>query len=377
MKKLALVLMGLVLLASCGQSELDKKKKQLADDKAEVKKLNSEIESLEKEIAKLDTSFKVEQKAKLIETTELAKQDFKHYIEVQGSVDAEENVTVLPQQPGIVKALYVKEGQHVTKGQILGITETTQTMEVALQTLQTQLDLATTAYEKQKALWDQNIGSEIQYLQAKTQKETLEKQMAAQRAQLEMTKLIAPISGTVDAVNLKVGDMAIGSQLMPGIRIVNNNSLSVKAKLSDNDFGKVKEGDKVELEVGDGRAPVIATVSYVQKTIDARSRTFTVEVDLNNAGNQLAANMIARLKINDAVLKDVIVVPSNIVQTSVDGQYVLVAEENNGNKVARKHMVKTGMDYKGQTVITEGLTTGDKIITSGYTEVVDGQKIQF
>lgn len=377
MKKLILAVMGLALLASCGQSELEKKKEQLAADKAQLKKLTGEIETLEKEIAKLDTSFKVEQKAKLIEITDLAPQDFKHYIEVQGSVDAEENVTVLPQQPGIVKAIYVKEGQHVNKGQIMGITETTQTMEVGLQTLQTQLDLATTAYEKQKALWDQNIGSEIQYLQAKTQKETLEKQMALQKSQVEMTKLIAPISGTVDAVNLKVGDMAIGSQLMPGIRIVNNNSLSVKAKLSDNDFGKVKEGDKVELEVGDNQKPIIANVSYVQKTIDARSRTFTVEVDLSNAGNALAANMIARLKINDAIIKNAIVVPSNIVQTSVDGLYVLVATEENGQKIARKHMVQTGVEYKGQTVITDGLKEGDKIITSGYTEVVDGQKIQF
>ncbi len=377
MKKLVLAVMGLALLASCGQSELEKKKEQLVADKAQLKKLTSEIETLEKEIAKLDTSFKVEQKAKLIETTDLVPQDFKHYIEVQGNVDAEENVTVLPQQPGIVKAIYVKEGQHVNKGQIMGITETTQTMEVGLQTLQTQLDLATTAYEKQKALWDQNIGSEIQYLQAKTQKETLEKQMALQKSQVEMTKLIAPISGTVDAVNLKVGDMAIGSQLMPGIRIVNNNSLSVKAKLSDNDFGKVKEGDKVELEVGDNQKPIIANVSYVQKTIDARSRTFTVEVDLSNAGNALAANMIARLKINDAIIKNAIVVPSNIVQTSVDGLYVLVATEENGQKIARKHMVQTGVEYKGQTVITDGLKEGDKIITSGYTEVVDGQKIQF
>lgn len=377
MKKLILAVMGLALLASCGQSELEKKKEQLAADKAQLKKLTGEIETLEKEIAKLDTSFKVEQKAKLIEITDLAPQDFKHYIEVQGSVDAEENVTVLPQQPGIVKAIYVKGGQHVNKGQIMGITETTQTMEVGLQTLQTQLDLATTAYEKQKALWDQNIGSEIQYLQAKTQKETLEKQMALQKSQVEMTKLIAPISGTVDAVNLKVGDMAIGSQLMPGIRIVNNNSLSVKAKLSDNDFGKVKEGDKVELEVGDNQKPIIANVSYVQKTIDARSRTFTVEVDLSNAGNALAANMIARLKINDAIIKNAIVVPSNIVQTSVDGLYVLVATEENGQKIARKHMVQTGVEYKGQTVITDGLKEGDKIITSGYTEVVDGQKIQF
>lgn len=376
MKKSFLIFGALLVLASC-KTELEKKKEQLASDKTKVKELTTEIDKLEKEIAKLDTSYKVEQKSKLVEVQQISRQDFKHYIEVQGNVDAEENVTVLPQQPGIVTAIYVKEGDHVSKGQLLGITETTHTTELGIQTLQTQLDLATTAYEKQKALWDQKIGSEIQYLQAKTQKETLEKQIALQRSQLEMTKIIAPIAGTVDAVNLKIGDMAIGSQLMPGIRIVNNAKLSVKAKLSDSDFGKVKEGDKVELEFGDIGKTITAPVTYVQKIIDPRSRTFTVEVDLNNPGTSFAANMIARLKINDATMKDALVVPSNIVQKSADGLYVLVAVEEGGQKIARKRIVEVGSEYKGQTVITSGLEDGDKVISVGYNELVDGQKIQY
>lgn len=379
MKKYLTISLGLLLAACTGGEEKDlaAKKQQLADYKTKAKELLVKIEQLQKEIAKLDTTVKIEQKSKLITVDTLRKQEFKHYIEVQGNVDAAENISALPQQPGIVTAIYVKEGQRVTKGQLLGITETTSTMEAGLQTMQIQLDLATTAFERQKRLWDQKIGSEIQYLQAKTQKEALEKQMAVQRSQVEMTKIKAPISGTVDAVNLRVGEMAIGSQLMPGIRITNNLNLSVKAKLADSEFGKIKEGDKVELVFPDINKTVAEKVTHVEQTIDPRSRTFNVEVKLNNASNEYAANMIAKLRINDAILKNVLLVPSNIIQKSTDGLYVLIAEQNNGIKYARKKSIQTGLEYNGRTVITEGLSEDDNIITFGYSEIVDGQRIEF
>lgn len=378
MKNMLFVLSAAFILNACESgNELDKKKKELNDAKATVKELTAKIQTLEKEIAKLDTGAKVAEKVKLVQIDSLKKQDFKHFIEVQGNVDAEENVMVLPQQPGVVTAIYVKEGDRVSKGQLLAITETTSAMEAAIATLQTQYDLAKTAYEKQERLWNQKIGSEIQYLSAKTQKEALEKQMVAQRTQLEMTKLKAPISGIVDNVNLKVGDMAIGSQLMPGIRIVNSTRLAVKAKLADSEFGKVKQGDKVEIEFPDINKTATATIYYVSKTIDPRSRTFDVEVKLNNTSNEYAANMIAKLKINDATYKNVLVIPTNIIQKSEEGMYVLTAEKSNGTAVAKKNMVKSGANYNGRTVIEEGLIEGQNIIVFGYSEVVDGQKVSF
>lgn len=225
-------------------------------------------------------------------------------------------------------------------------------------------------------LEEQKIGSEIQYLQAKTQKEAAESGLAGLKKQLEMTKIIAPISGTVDAVNLRVGDMAVPSQLMPGIRIINTENLKVKAKLADSDFGKIKNNDKVTVEFPDINKSIEANVNYVSKTIDPRSRTFQLEVKLINSG-EYAANMIAKLKINDAVLKNVLIVPSNVIQKSAKGKYVLVAREENGVKVAHKKMVTTGGDYDGNTVITEGLSEGDNIITYGFSEVVDGQRIEY
>lgn len=367
-----------VAITACTHNVLEEKKKELAEKKTEAKELSVQISELEKEIAKLDTSFHIVQKAKLIQVDSLVKQDFKHYIEVQGTVDAEENVTALPQQPGIVTAIYVKVGDRVSKGQLLGLTETTAAMEIGMQALKTQLNLATVAYEKQKNLWDQKIGSEIQFLQAQTQKEALEKQLASQMNQLQMTKIIAPVSGVVDEVRLKVGDMAAPSQLMPGIRIVNNNKLKVKAKLADSDFGKVKQNDKVEIEFPDINKSIVAPVSYVSSTIDARSRTYGLEVNLNNTGNAYAANMVAKLKINDASLKNVLLVPTNVIQKSTEGYYVLVAENSNGKKVARKKTVEPGVDYNGRTVVNGGeLKEGDQIITFGYSEVVDGQSIQY
>jgi RND family efflux transporter MFP subunit len=379
-QKLSLIVFATLLLAACTDSDkkdLESKKKLLADDKGQLKELTAKIETLEKEIAKMDTSFKVDQKSKLVTAEVLKKENFKHYIEVQGNVDAEENVTALPQQPGLVTEINVKVGDHVTKGQLLGLTATTAAVSDQLQAAQVQQGLANTAYEKQKALWDQKIGSEIQFLQAKTQKEAAEKNIDALKSQLEMTKIIAPITGTVDAVNLRIGDMAAPSQMMPGIRIVNGNKLKVKARLADSDFGKIKQGDVVNIEFPDINKTIEAPVSYVSNTIDARSRTFGIEVKLNNDHNEYAANLIAKLKINDEILKNVLVVPSNVIQRSADGAYLLTAGINNGIKTAHKIIVTTGAEYNGETVITSGLSEGDKIITFGYSEVVDGQRIDF
>ena len=369
------------ILASCeGSAEkatLADKKTKLAEKKKDLKELISGIEKLEKEIAKMDTSFHIEQKAKLIQVTEIKKQEFKHYIEVQGNVDALDNVVALNQQPGIVTALYVKVGDKVSKGQLLGLTQTTAAVEDQVRATETQLALAKTAYEKQARLWEQKVGSELQYLQAKTQKEAAESGLAGLRKQLEMTKIIAPISGTVDAVNLRIGEMAAPSQLMPGIRIINGNNLKVKAKLADSDFGKIKSNDKVEIEFPDINKSVQSTVSYVSKTIDPRSRTFELEANLNNSQGEFAANMIAKLKINDAVYKDVLLVPTNVIQKSAEGEYVLIAKADKNIKIAVKKMVKTGAEYNGKTVITEGLEEGDSIITFGFSEVVDGQRIEY
>jgi RND family efflux transporter MFP subunit len=369
----------IIALSACKDDKLktlDKKKKQLAEAKNQLKELQLNIERLEKEIAQSDTSFRAEQKVKLIKVDTVRLSEFKHFIEVQGTVDADENVLAINQIPGIVTAIYVQPGDRVTKGQVLATTDGS-AYERAIEGIQTGLDLANTAFEKQKRLWEQNIGSEIQYLQAKTQKETLEKQLKAQMAQLEMTKIKSPINGRVDEVRLKLGDMAAPSQAMPGIRIINTNKLTLKAKLSDVYIGKVRQGDWVQVYFPDLNKTIETKISYAGQVVNPTSRTFNVEAKLDNVQGEFAANMIAKLLINDEVLKNVMVVPSNLIQRSAEGMYVLIAQQEKGKTIARKRMVKTGSEYNGQTVITEGLQPGDRIITFGYSDLVDGQLVDF
>jgi RND family efflux transporter MFP subunit len=366
------------VLTACGgggePKDLEGKKKLLSESKLQLKELQQKINALESTIAKIDTSFKAEQKVKLVKIDTIKPTEFSHFIEVQGTVDADENVLAINQMPGIVTAIFVKPGDRVTKGQVLATTDGS-AYERGIEAMQTGLDLATTAFERQKRLWEQNIGSEIQYLQAKTQKETLEKQMKAQSAQLEMTKVKSPINGTVDEVRLKLGDMAAPSQAMPGIRIVNTNKLVLKARVSDSYIGRVRQNDKVKVFFPDLNKTVETVISYAGQVVNQVNRTFNIEAKLDNNKGEYAANMIAKLLINDEVKKNVLVVPSNVVQRSVDGIYVLVAETENGKQIARRRTVKVGNDYDGRTVVEEGLKAGDRVITFGFSELVDGQLI--
>lgn len=375
MKKLFITALAGLTLAACGGggSDLASKKKELTNLKASQKETADKIALLEKEIAKLDTAFKVDVKAKLIGIDTLAPTTFKHFIEVQGQVDAADNVLAIQSMPGVVTAIYVKEGDRVSAGQVLYTTDAS-TYEKQISIVESQLALAKTAYERQERLWAQNIGSEIQVLTAKTNKESAEKQIATLRATVEMSKCKSPISGTVDEVRVKLGDMAAPSAMMPGVRVINSSKLVIKAKLSDSQIGKLKAGDKVQVNFPDINKTIESTVSFVAQVVDKVSRTFNVEVRLDNKDANYKANMIAKLMMNDESANNALVVPSNVIQKGEDGsEYVLVAE----NKKAVKKVVKTGLSYDGNTLVESGLVAGDKLITFGYSEVVDGQKIDY
>jgi RND family efflux transporter MFP subunit len=375
-KRLIVLALGFAMLAACtggDKQDLATKKKKLSDLKTQQRSIADQINVLEKEIGKLDTSLRVQTKTKLVGVDTLAPTGFKHFVEVQGSVDAAENVLAIQQMPGVVTAIFTKEGDHVRKGQVLYETDAS-AYEKQIAIMETQLSLATTAYEKQDRLWKQNIGSEIQYLQAKTNKEALEKQMAQLRATIELSKCKSPIDGTVDEVRVKLGDMAAPSQAMPGVRVVNSSRMVIKAKLSDAQIGLLEVGDMVTVNFPDINKTIQSKVSFVGQVVDKQSRTFNVEVRLDNKDANYKANMIAKLMINDEVKNDVIVVPSNTVQTGDKGEiYVLVAENN----TAVKKVVEVGNSYDGKTVVTKGLQKGDKVINFGYSEVVDGQKISY
>jgi RND family efflux transporter MFP subunit len=352
--------------------ELEAKKTKLAELITQQKDLQTQITNLEAEIKAIDPKALFVEKSKKIGIDTLKLQDFYHFIEVQGTIDAMENVLAIQQIPGIVTGINVKEGDRVSRGQVLYLTDAS-TYQKQMDVVQTQLDLAKVAFDKQKKLWEQNIGSELQYLQAKAGKETLEKQYSNLNAALELTKCKSPIDGIVDEVRVKLGDMAAPSQMMPGVRVVNASKMVVKAKLADSQIGRVKVGDKVMVSFPDINQKIEALVTYVGQTVDKQTRTFNVEVRINNPSNEYKANMIAKLLINDDLQKSKIIIQENVIQKSIDGHYVLVAE----NGRALKRDVETGNSYDGKIIVTQGLKPGDKLITFGYTEVVDGQKIDF
>ena len=377
MKTAKIIIAALVLLAAActppDENSLEAQKKKLQDVNAQIDALKAEAKKLEAAIAKLDTSAAATLKTKLVKVQDVQPTEFMNFVEVQGAVDSDENVMVNSTQPGIVTAINVKEGDVVSKGQILATTDANILLK-SIDQLETNLDLAKTAYEKQKRLWEQKIGSEIQYLNAKTQKESLEKQLKVLQSQVELSYVKSPINGVVDEVKLKVGEMA--SPGVTGIRVVNRNNIKVEARLSDNYISKIKKGQEVVVRFPDINYEVKAPVSFVSNVI-GNNRSFNVEVKVANKDNSIKPNMIASLLIADQKLTDALVIPANVVERNAEGSYIMVVSNEKGKNIARRRAVTTGVEYNGQTVVKEGLQAGDKIITFGFQDIVDGQPINF
>lgn len=357
--------LGILLLAACSQpdkkSELDKLRKQ-------HDALTAQIEKLEAEIAK-EGGDSANVKIVLVETEKIEPKEFSTFIDAQGKIDADENVGLSSEIPGTIVKINVKVGDEVSKGQVLAETDA-RTVQQSISDLQTNLDLVNQLFEKQKSLWEQKIGTEVQYLQAKTNKESLEKKMSTLQEQLRMTKIISPINGTVDAVDIKLGQAVAPG--LPAIRVINFSNLKVKAEMAESYAGRVKRGDYVKVYFPDTGDSLEAKINFAARAINNITRTFTVEVLLDNT-KDYHPNMVTRLKINDyKSTTPVITVPIKLIQTDIAGnRFVYVA---NGDKAAKK-IIKMGREYDGKTEVTEGLKTGDLLILKGYDALNEGDKI--
>lgn len=371
MRKTLLYLTVILFLASCGAKESGDKQAELDALKKERATLDDKITVLEKEIALNDTATMAT--GELVVVTDMVAKPFAHYIELQGKIDADENVMVTPQMPGVIDVVYVTVGQSVSKGQILAETDH-DAMQKNIETYESQLAFAKDVFNKQKALWDQKIGSEIQYLSAKNNVETLEKSIDAAKEQLSATKLISPIAGIVDAVDLKVGQ--IGSPGFQGIRIVNMRTLKAKGEVSESHAAVVGAGDNVKVILTDLNKEIDTKISFASSVINPQSRTFTVEAKLPSESD-LKPNMIAVIKIADYEVAQAMVVDLNMIQKSTDASFVYVAAEEGGKQVAQRRVVTVGKIYNGMAEITTGLAVGDKLITSGYQSLIAGQEIQY
>jgi membrane fusion protein (multidrug efflux system) len=371
MKKAILILGSIIFLFACSTRETDKKSK-LEQLKKEHENLSAEISKLEKELYPAGSIS-----ATAVNVQAIKKAPFEHYIEVQGRIDGNENIAVSPRTPGVVTRILVKEGDYVKKGQILAELDA----EVLKQTrkeLQAQLDYATDLYNRQKALWDQKIGSEIQYLSAKNSKESLENKINTLEDQILMSNITAPIDGTIEEIPIKVGQMASSASPLPAFRIVNFSKAKALADVGEAYSAKVKTGDPVKIYLPDVKVEQTQSITFSSKYINPTNRTFLVEVDLPPSNIMYRANMIAILRIKDYANLSTIAIPQNYIQSSRDeGQYVFVAVQENGKKVARKRVVIPFISYNGLTEIVTGLNEGDLIITAGFKDLYDGQIIDY
>lgn len=359
------------LMASCKKAT--DKKTELADLKKQKTELEAKIKVLETELGKSGSSNEVE-RVVTVAVSPLTAQSFKHYVEVQGIVESENIVMVSPQTGGVITSILVSEGQAVKKGQLVATIDN-QILRESMAEIKNQWELANTVYEKQKALWDQQIGTEVQVLQAKNAKDALEKRMNTLDAQVAMSRVYAPISGTVEIVRQRQGEMGMPGQ--PMMQIVNLANLKATGKVPDIYLASVRRGQAVTVTFPDLKKEINSRISNVGALVDPVSRTFGVESAIPNVGGQLKPNQIAVIKINDLAKANSIVIDQNLIQKTELGDLVYVAVQEGNKKIAQGRKVKTGINYNGKVEVIEGLNVGDNLITGGYQELVDGTPVQY
>lgn len=365
----------MLLVVACGpqKSELDKKKEELKSLKAGLTDMNLKIRSLEEEIARLDTSKASFEKVKSVVVTPLAPSVFRHFVSVQGMLEADENLMVTSKMPGMITTVKVKEGDFVQKGQLLCVLDD-DILQKSMEEAKTGLAQVNVLYEKQKALWDQKIGTEFQYLNLKNQKEQIEKKIETLKSQMENAYVTAPFSGVIDEVMAKTGTMA--NPGFPLFQLVNTNSVKAVAKVPDSYVSYVKNGDMVNLQFPDLNKTIQARVNYVGRIVDPLSRTFRIEVEIPGGSGELKPNLLTLIQINDKTSNAALVIDENLIQPTENGKLVYVAATESGKSVASQRIVTTGLSYNGKVEILSGLQAGEALITTGYQDLSDKQLLR-
>lgn len=370
MKYIALTVISTIILVACGGSDLDSKKKEVEDLKSQTLEIKQQIATLEKEITAIDPSYaKKKVNAVLVTAMKMTPEYFSHKIDVRGSVQSRMNVTVSAEIPGKVESVLVKEGQKVKKGDLL-FTQDGDIISNNIAELETALELATIVAKKQENLYEQNVGTEIQYLQAKNNKESLERRLATAKSQLRQARVRAPFPGTIDRVDVKVGEMAQPG--MPLVRIVNPNDVHVSADVSERFISKFKKGDPVDIYFPTLDKTIKSTVTSVGQVINAENRTFEMEINLPPLGFAVRPNQVVVLSLVDYETSSALKVPTKIVLRDNKGNYIYGLEKSEDKTIAKKVYVEPGISFNNETEILSGLIAGQLIALEGYRELVEG-----
>ena len=357
-----------VIIAACGGGD---KKAELAKLKTEHAANEAKIKTLEAELAKEGPDSTATIRTKDVAITALTPKKFEYYVQTQGVIESEENIQVSAKSAGIITQVYVREGDVVSKGQTIAQIDNSLVTR-GVDEVKSSLELANTVYERQKNLWDQKIGTEVQFLQAKSNKESLERRLASLNEQVDMTRIKSPISGIVDEVQAKAGqNIAPG---MPTARVVNSVDLKMTANVSEAYVTNIKKGNKVIVSVPDLKKDFEGKISFVGRNINQLSRTFPIEVDLPS-NPDLRPNMTAIVKVIYNSYPSALVIPVNVVQDVNGEKIVYIAEQAGKQLVARRKVITVDAVYDNRAQI-KGLAAGDKVITTGYQGLNDGQAIK-
>ncbi|MFA8433950.1 MAG: efflux RND transporter periplasmic adaptor subunit [Marinifilaceae bacterium] len=367
-----LLIAGIIpLLFACSAKDAN----QSEDKEAQLKAYKKEMVALKKKIATLEKEVKSSQPDQNIipvKIQTLENSRFEHYIQITGNVEADKNIRISPEASGNIVSIDVVEGQKVKKGCVLGRLNTSQ-IQRNIDEVKINLKLSTTMFERQKNLWNQKIGSEIQYLEAKSSKEALEQKLEALEAQLDMAVIRAPFNGIVDEIFQKKGELA--TPQTPFAQLVNINKVYVEGDVSESFLTQIKAGAPAQLDFPAINFQTEAPIYRTSNVIDPGNRSFKIRINLNNPQHLIKPNLISLVKIRDFAQEDALVVPSIIIKQDFKGQYLYVAKKENNHTVARKVYVKVSKTYNNQSMIAEGLSLGDSIITEGYTQVVNGTEV--
>ncbi|MFW5757510.1 MAG: efflux RND transporter periplasmic adaptor subunit [Bacteroidota bacterium] len=370
--------LGLILITSCNADENsddpEEIKQKISEYNQQIVDLNQKVTDLENKLEDMGIQTRNRQKMK-VTAQEIKKETFTNYVTVKGTVEAVNEATISPETNGQIRQIMVKKGEMVEKGQTLARLNTS-VIENNIAETKSALSLAETVYQRQKRLWDQEIGSEIQYLEAKNNFETTRERLKSLESQLEMSIIKAPFNGIIDDIFAKEGELAMPGN--PVMHIVNLNNLYVNAEISESFLPLVNQGDRVIL-----RFPsypdfeMKTTIHRLGNTINPENRTFTLQLLINNQNDKFKPNMVANISVNSFTQEDALVIPSINVKQDTQGYYVYLAhEENDQDMVSKKVYIERGENSEGKTVVKEGLKEGDLLIREGHNQVSEGTLIE-
>lgn len=375
MKKHIYLIASLIALTTfsivgCGEKSSSDKEAKLS----ELKKIQSEIAALQKKEADLkkELDLKIITRTKLVEIDTINLGTFASALSLEGIVDAKSSTIATSKVPAVVTEVLVTEGQSVSKGQILARLEQSSLIRSRME-LEQQLSFAKTLFEKQNRLWKNGIGTEVQYLSAKNQKDALEKSLNTLDANIDMYNIKSPIDGSIEAIDLKVGQTAAPG--MPYFKVINLASVKIVSNVSESYSGKINKGDKVKVFLPDLNKELNGTVSFASKFIEPLNRTFKVEVALGKI-EQLKPNMIAKVEIQDYSNSKAISIPTNSIQITENESFVMIAVEKNGGYVAEKRTLTLGKSNNTHSEVIKGLEVNDLVIVTGFQELVEGQALE-